>query len=86
MTTFEFDRILDGGWNSGACISEPAQADIGRAFPLWRTWQDRDGRCHALRREGAALQAEGEDWLALLAEIRAAEARLEDSRPAAWRP
>lgn len=78
--------MKDGGWNSGACLSEPSQADIGAAFPLWRTWRSGDGRCHGLRGEGAALEAEGEDWLGLLAEIRRAEAMLEETRPAAWRP
>ena len=66
--------------------TETVQAQVEQACPQWRTWHGSDRRCHALRREGAALQVEGEDWLGLLAGIRAAEARLEEGRPAAWRP
>jgi len=40
--------------------------------------------CHALRTQGAALVAKGEDWLDLLDQIKRAEAMLEDV-PEAWR-
>ena len=86
MSIWEFDPAADGGWTSGACLSAPSQADIGQAFPLWKTWKGADRLCHALRSEGAALQVSGEDWPGLLGEIRRAEAHLEDTRPVAWRP
>lgn len=86
MHTPDFDAARDGGWNSGACLSEPTQAQIEQAYPLWKTWRGTDRLCHALRREGAALQVRGEDWLDLTHEIIRAEAHLEDMRPAAWRP
>lgn len=69
-----------------ASVDEPAQADVEHAHPLWKTWRGTDRLCHALRREGAALQVWGEDWLDLSHQIVKAEAHLEEARPLAWRP
>ncbi len=65
-------------------MSEPTQADVEAACPLWQTWKGTDQLFHARRTRGAALTARGEDWADLLDEIRRAEAMLEGSRPQAW--
>ena len=65
---------------------ELTQAGVEREYPLWKTWRGTDRLCHALRREGAALQVWGEDWTDLSHQIVRAEAHLEDARPLAWRP
>jgi len=65
-------------------VSEPTPADIEQAYPQWRLWIGTDRMCHALRTQGAALVAKGEDWLDLLDQIKRAEAMLEDV-PEAWR-
>ena len=65
---------------------EPTQADVEREHPQWKAWRGVDRLCHALRREGAALQVWGEDWLDLSHQIVRAEAHLDDARPLAWRP
>jgi hypothetical protein len=64
--------------------TEPTQADIEAAYPVWQTWRGVDQLYHGLRREGAALTARGEDWMDLLDQIRRAETMLEDTRPAGW--
>ena len=68
-----------------APVDDETQAGVERAWPLWKMWRGTDRLCHALRREGAALQVWGEDWLDLSHQIKNAEAHLEERRPAAWR-
>jgi hypothetical protein len=63
---------------------QPTAADIEKAYPHWRLWVGIDQQCHALRTEGAALTANGEDWLDLRDQIERAEAMLE-ATPQAWR-
>jgi len=64
--------------------TDPTPADIEREFPLWRIWVGVDRLCHALRTQGAALTARGEDWLDLMHEIERAELMLAEMRPTGW--
>lgn len=64
--------------------AEPTLADIEKEFPMWRTWRGTDRLCHALRAQGAALTARGEDWLDLRHEIQRAESMLAETRPTGW--
>jgi hypothetical protein len=63
---------------------EPTAQDVRKAYPIWETWVGTDKLCHARRTQGAALTADGEDWLDLLDQIRRAEVMLEET-PEAWR-
>ena len=63
---------------------DPSEADIGRAWPLWKTWTGTDRLRHARRTRGAALTCRGEDWQDVADQIRAAERMLEDTRPRGW--
>jgi hypothetical protein len=72
------------GWCDDAMSDEISQRDIEKAYPGWNTWRGVDNLCHAVRRQGAALTAKGEDWMDLLDQIRRAEVMLEDV-PEAWR-
>jgi hypothetical protein len=62
-------------------VDDPTQADLARDYPHWQTWVGTDQLCHGLRTLGAALTADGEDWVDVADQIRRAEAMLEETRP-----